>query len=752
MRKISSILLCFLLPIASFSQLSIVPNNSATAIAQAIVGNGISISNASLRSGNGSTGMFTYSGSNLGLTDGIILTTGLAAEAANPGYYFCSVINNANYTDPDVVAISPQARYDVCILEFEFIPLCDTLRVTYVFGSEEYPRYISLYNDVFALFLSGPNPAGGNYTSRNMATLPNGITPVSINTINGGWPLGSGASNPAFYVDNYTIPVSDISYDGYTIPITSAVAVVPCQTYHMKITVVDALNGRYDSGVFLQSNTFSCTSSPVTTLTTVATCTNTGRATATVTNYSGTPTFLWLPDGQTTATITNLTPGSYTCIVTYPGLCSPDTLYVVVDAVNPTLLATTGETICIGSSAILSANANDGTAPYTYYWMNGGAPVISPVSPATTTTYTVTASDVNGCWTPSQTVTITVKPPITVLSSPNDSICPGNSANLSVTPSGGNGNYFYSWSPSTGLSGTSIPNPQAEPIATTNYQVTVSDDCGTPPVTTTILIKTLTAPVISITADQTSGCIPLCVQFTDPILNSCLSANWEFGDGQSDPVCTNSTHCYTAAGTYDITHQLTNASGCTTSIKAQQFITVYPTPDPTFIYAPQTILISNPLVLFQNQSQVATSWLWDFGDSTTSVNQLPQHTYSDTGCYAVQLNVMSAMGCIDSSTTLVCVEEDFSYYIPNAFSPNNDGINEIFQPIIKGSVPEQYEFTIYDRWGLLIFKTNNVNEGWNGNLNNGKFVAQQDVYVWKIVLYNKLKEAHTRTGRVTLIK
>ena len=118
------------------------------------------------------------------------------------------------------------------------------------------------YNDVFAMFLTGPDPSGGNYTSHNIATLPNGTTPVSIFTVNGGWPLGTGAANPAYYVDNFTNPNNDIAYNGYTVPITSVIAVVPCQTYHLKIAVVDALNGRYDSGVFIQGNTFTCNVAP----------------------------------------------------------------------------------------------------------------------------------------------------------------------------------------------------------------------------------------------------------------------------------------------------------------------------------------------------------------------------------------------------------------------------------------------------------------------------------------------------------
>ncbi len=754
MRKADIIILFFFLPLSCFSQLMITTNGSATTLAQAIVGNGISISNAILGSGAGATGTFTYSGANLGLSTGIILTTGKATQAANPGIFFCNVINGANYSDPDVIAISSQAHFDATILEFDFTPICDTLKVTYVFGSEEYPRYIHQYNDAFGLFITGPNPLGGSYAGRNMATLPNGITPVSINTVNGGWPLGSGASNSAYYVDNYTTPNSDIGYDGYTVPISSVITVVPCQSYHMKIAVVDGGNGGYDSGVFLQANAFSCSGIPLTSTVSNSTCTNTGSATVSFTNYSGTPSYLWLPGGQTTATITNLIPGTYTCVVTFPGLCSPDTVQAVVQSISPSVTALASDTICIGSSFTLSAAGSGGTPPYSYFWTQGVSSVSATVNPIVTTSYTVTVRDANGCLTQPAEETITVRPPLQVLYNPVDSMCLGSSMPLSVVASGGDGSYVYAWSPSSGLSSTTLSNPQAAPDSTTLYHVVVSDGCGTPAYTASILVQILKAPVSIITADQVSGCAPFCVHFRDSGSNLCMSAIWDFGDGQRSPTCSDTVHCYMLPGKYDISRSLTNANGCRVSVTANQFITVYALPVPTFSYSPEPVFVSNPLVSFHNLAENTVSWEWNFGDTSIVRSTLsdPQHTYPDTGCYTVTLNVTSALGCKDSSRTLICVDEDFAIYVPTAFSPNDDGINDIFQPVSKGYITDKYEFSIFDRWGLQIFQSQNFTEGWNGHLHNGRYAAQQDIYVWKIVIYDELNKVHTLTGRVALIK
>src|SRR6185437_7727033 len=230
--------LCF--PVISFSQMAVNPNGAATALAQAVAGNGVNVTNTIINCGANAAGTFSFSGPNLGLTGGIILTTGTATDAANAGTYTCSVNNHNNFSDPDLTAIVPTANLDVCVLEFDFVPTCDSLKMAFVFGSEEYPQGVGLsYNDAFAIFLTGPNPSGGNYTAQNIATLPNG-TPVSIHNVNA-------ATNNAYFHNNYITPNNNVAYNGYTIPITSVTSVAPCSTYHVKFAIADAGNALYDS-------------------------------------------------------------------------------------------------------------------------------------------------------------------------------------------------------------------------------------------------------------------------------------------------------------------------------------------------------------------------------------------------------------------------------------------------------------------------------------------------------------------------
>jgi gliding motility-associated-like protein len=753
MKFLIRFVLIIFFPFNGFSQLAIINNASAISLAHAIVGNGINVSNATLDCGNNSTANFTYTGTSLGVPNGVLLTSGHASDVANPGIYFSNVQNGNNLNDHDVIAISSQARYDACLLEFDFIPVCDTLHITYVFGSEEYPQYINQYNDVFAMFLSGPNPAGGNYSSHNIATLPNGTTPVSIFTVNGGWPIGSGASNSSFYVDNYTNPNNDIAYDGYTVPITSRVAVTPCVSYHLKIAIVDAGNGKYDSGVFIQGNTFTCTTAPASTIAATDACINNGTATVSVSNYSGPSDYLWFPGGQTTAAITNLIPGNYSCKITYPGLCTTDSLSVTVNDARPVVTPMSTTSICIGQSITLTANASDGTPGYVYTWTTAGNIISSTVSPTVNTIYVVTVTDANGCSSPPENVLINVNPPLTIQPFNPKSICESTTTTLNAIAGGGNGNYNYSWIPSSGLSNTSISNPVAAPVTTTTYTVSVSDNCGTPATASTVIVTVEPLPVPLITANVLSGCIPLCVAFTDTSHTNCLTMMWTFGDGSDTTSCSNATHCFTKKGTFSITSTITTVAGCIGSGTQNNYITVFPQPDISISYLPKPVLITDPEVHFKDQTLDAVAWQWSFSNDVndTSSEKNPQHVYPDTGCYALKLTVKNNFGCVDTLNSEVCVDLEFEFYAPNAFTPNYDGINDVFLPEGTGISEEDFEFSIFDRWGKEIFRTNKWGEGWTGKVNDGSKRAEEGTYAWIVKVYDLQNNFHQFNGRVSLI-
>src|SRR5690606_2561419 len=156
---------------------------------------------------------------------------------------------------------------DACVLEFDFVPAGDTIRFNYVFGSEEYSEYdCSDFVDFFGFFISG---SGFSPEINNIATIPGTSIPVAINSINGNsFPegtnnpcteMGDGSPFNQYYVDNLANGGEQITYDGFTTVMTAMAAVIPCDTYHLKLAIADAGDAGFDSGVFLKAGSLNST-------------------------------------------------------------------------------------------------------------------------------------------------------------------------------------------------------------------------------------------------------------------------------------------------------------------------------------------------------------------------------------------------------------------------------------------------------------------------------------------------------------
>lgn len=437
------------------AQLLVSPNSNAGALVNQIVGNNVTITNPVLICNSAATGLFISNGSNIGLNNGILLTTGKATGAIGPNNlkdYSDCFNSSSTFSDPNILAIEPEAKYDGCILEFDIKPICNTLQIKYVFGSEEYPEYVdSKFNDVFGFFVTGPNPAGGSYNSYNIARLPNG-TQVSINTINNGNANTGPCMNCAYYVDNSG--GKTVQYDGFTKPLTASVNVVPCNTYHLKLAIADAGDCRYDSGVFLEYQGISCANSQVPVIASSATTSvcdlNNGKAEALVSNYSGPMTFNWSPGGQTTSTAVNLSPGTYICTIGFQLPCPYTKTVSVVVPHNPGFSVNSAVTNVkcpqdVNGSATVTPTG--GTGPYSYSWNT------SPPQSASTATalglgiYVCTITDATGC-ARKDSVQIGATTTLTLNPTSTDAICSQPNGDASANASGGVGPYTYVWNTS----------------------------------------------------------------------------------------------------------------------------------------------------------------------------------------------------------------------------------------------------------------------------------------------------------------
>jgi hypothetical protein len=266
--KISCSLLVVIASMIAFvapAQLVVDDNVTATQLANQIVGSGVTISNAQLRCGDGGAGLFSSGGTtNIGLNNGILLTSGLASDAGNPASGNTSVNQPSAFDgDDDLEDYTPFSVRDVCALTFDFEAESDFITVQYVFGSEEYNEYVcSQFNDIFGFFVDGPNPLGGSYNNVNVALVPSSTLPVTVNSINNGVPGENGTSggclslsNTAYYINNTT--GTSIMYDGFTVVLTAQIAIIPGETYTFKFAIADVSDSNLDSGVFIKANSFS---------------------------------------------------------------------------------------------------------------------------------------------------------------------------------------------------------------------------------------------------------------------------------------------------------------------------------------------------------------------------------------------------------------------------------------------------------------------------------------------------------------
>lgn len=399
---------------------------------------------------------------------------------------------------------------------------------------------------------------------------------------------------------------------------------------------------------------------------------------------------------------------------------------ITVEGAPTASIAANGPTeICAGSSVVLTAEGGS-----TYSWNTGATTAVLEVTDAGT--YTATASNACGSGTAEITVTV-VAAPVAVVTGPLTS-CPDQI--ITLTAAGGDS---YSWS--TGDAGDLIQVDQPG-----TYTVTVAADCGSDTATITVAQGVAWQPSFTVDIDQ--GCSPLCVRFAATELGD-ASYTWDLGDGAIASGLS-VEHCYTS-GNYPVTLTATStgyATECPGTSTLPAPIQAWPLPEARIGASPPTTTIEHPTFQFMDLGSGAETWAWTFGEGadSTSEQRTPVFTYDSVACYTVTLKVTSSMGCVDSTWLDVCVEDPYSLWVPNAFTPNGDGYNDIFLPVTTVITPAEFRLSIFDRWGRELFVSTSPYQGWNGA------DATNDVYVWLVRMRDTLGQQHERTGHVTLVR
>ena len=463
----------------------------------------------------------------------------------------------------------------------------------------------------------------------------------------------------------------------------------------------------------------------------------------------------------TTATFSGLSAGDYIVRSIDTTGCYADTLITITQPPQMSLSVSNDTIICIGGTAVLTATASGGTTPYSYNWVGlvGSGP--HSVSPAISNYYVVNGVDSLGCTSAIDSVLVAINPPILITPSASDTVCPGDMGSLSVLVNGGQGgSYNYEWTDTQGVQvgNTSVLDiiPSLGPAT---YYITVTDNCETPAALDSLVVYWYQEPQVNFLTTGNTGCYPVDVTFTNATpSNQVLSCLWNFGDGSSSATCGTVNHLYNTPGDYTVTLTVTSPEGCINDTTMIDLIEVYDYPTAQFSADPNPADILNPLVNFEDlSSSDVVGFEWSFLDGSillgSSSQQNPSYEFpdNDPNNYQVNLLVVNADGCEDEVSVQVVINGVFTCYVPTAFTPDGDGLNDFLYVSGESIDVTNFTFRIFNRWGEQIFEAEDMNTMWDGRHKNAP--AQEDVYIWKVetkdAVTGKLKEF---TGHVMLMR
>jgi len=485
---------------------------------------------------------------------------------------------------------------------------------------------------------------------------------------------------------------------------------------------------------------------------------STGSATITA-NGAGPFAYSWSPAVSTSSLASGITSGVYNATVTDMYGCVAYTMIQITQPPVLNLNVSPVQNICFGQFAQVYASAGGGTPPYTYSWTSPGGVINSNqggphvVTPTVSSQYIVSVTDANGCINGPQTAFVNVSDP---LDATGFAVTKCHKGSVVLTPlitSPGNGGpYNYLWSNGSSSSQVTV---SANYYTTPNiYSVTISDGCSSPNATATFTIDVKPLPSFNFTHTPRKGCAPLTVFFSASPDNQ-NTYIWNFG-GESEFFGPAANPVFTQPGTYSVHLTVSNQFGCMVDTSLVNYIEAYPTPTAMFFAEPSSVTQLNPDVYFKNESVGAASFFWDFGDYTSPNNTStlihPSHTYEYVGNYIVYLVAINAYGCKDTARQVIEVRPEVLVYIPNAFTPDGNGKNDVFFPKGIGIREDGYKMEIFDRWGELIFTSNKLSEGWDGRVKGTGVIAQEGVYVYKIMVTTLEGDKKYYTGHVTLLK
>ena len=671
-----------------------------------------SAANANISQGN--VQEFDASGTTFPLEEGVLMST-----------------NGPMLNDADLATLTGGSYTNGAIVEFDFVPSGDTLSFNYIFASTEYTSFTcSQFNDVFAFLLSGPG-INGTFTNNaiNIATVPGTNVPVAINTVNSGTPSGGNAgpciaadpnwqANSVFFTlaNNSLFQSSNTpmnSFNGSTVVLPANADLTCGDTFHIKLVIANDVDTGLDSGVFLEANSFSSGTVDI----------SIGSETSTIDTL--------LVEGCTEGTIyftrpENQTADSLVVIFSTGGTAIEGDDYPPLSASGDSVIFLPGE-----DSITLTINPiQDGLT-------EGFENVIISAFTVTACGDTIVSSGM---------IWFGDEPFSEVTSLDTTILCANDSVPTWVNTTGGFEPYTYEWS--NGEVGDTVPTAGIT-NGETEYIVTSTDACGFEYQDTA-----------TITLNQNLS-IDTLIQFMADcgLQNGAVSGDGSGFTGTPNYLWSNSPDLNSSGINATVYSDLPSGwyyfsitdDVCT--VQDSIFLEQTPPPNASFTANPQFGNVPFD-VLFTNTSDPAETYNWDFGNGqTASVNDLSSQTstYTEEGAYLVTLTVTDG-NCSDQATQniLATLVLPLIYDMPNVFTPNNDGINDVFRLNEENAV--SLDLVILNRWGNVVFETKTIGDSWNGQVNNDGPECTDGSYFYKFTITGENGVAEEQHGFVQLVR
>lgn len=441
--------------------------------------------------------------------------------------------------------------------------------------------------------------------------------------------------------------------------------------------------------------------------------------------------------------INNLISGEYTLSITDANNCYK-TITTYLTEPNELIIDVPNQIdLCFGQSQNVNINALGGIEPYTYLWNESLSTGSENVN--TNQTNTCYVLDSNACKSNVEFVNVSVSPELQLdINLLSDTVCPESKVEVNLSISGGiESNYLLYENDENIISpGVKTYFPNDSRFIT----YTLTDGCSSP-IKDSVKLNVYPHIIPEFNVSNPSGCEPHSVFFNiQTNTNLIEDIKWSFGNNMCS-FSHNTNHLYETAGNYDVLIEISDIHGCESKRLKEDYIHVYPKPEARFSFEKEPVSPLSQEIVFNNYSDKADYFSWNFGDGEISYEKHPIHHYK-TGTYHVSLIAETIHECKDTAEITIKAETTPAFYAPTAFTPDGDGNNDYFKLFISNI--SEFKMIIYNRWGEPVYTSNDSSRSWDGNVNNEK--VESGIYVWTVKYADNNGVSRVKTGNVTLLR